>query len=678
MRQWGAGLLLLLLLAAFLHYSAPPTRDGATDLVELKARDVLGLVPAGEGLPTFPSWATWAGILLAGALRIGHLIAGGGRTLATFVAETGDAQAALLRFSVSCLAALCLACGAGLVSRLTRGDRANGNQLTALGTAAFVVTMLASPLLTDGVASITPALFGSALLIVSTWRLTVSSVSAPLRWGAVSGVFLGLMLGMCGWLWPVVPLFGIAAWAGGRGWRPVLIALVVGVALGLALDPAYLLDPGNLPNRLLTEWARAGGWNLAGASLGSRSGFEVLALRPLFGWGLLVVFSVSIVLWIFERRGSFVVWMLGLFVVGSLLPVASGIRTLSTVQQAWAPLAVLGAAAGIGRMAGSRLPGHAVWSGLLVALLVLPAGVARYHARQAMPTASPEAIVTAIGEMVPPGARLLAERPVPGLEGVAATFVLPRDSRDPARYDFTYWPRWYAGFEFVLLSEAQFAQNRSRSRPLHFYGQLREQGEAIARWDADGQGWVLYHLPETSPWREPVSRAELTEIEPVPDLLQFLDRLGSFYAGTGAIDLAETLFQSGLQLDPSRQSFYNNLGSVYLLESEWEEAARIFEQGLLRDPDSPELCYNAGRAFFELGAYGRAESLLRRAVGLRPNYGDAHYELARTFLALDQIDLARVALQQVLSLDPAPERRRAVETALSQLPGARSGAENPR
>ncbi|MCB9462635.1 MAG: tetratricopeptide repeat protein [Candidatus Eisenbacteria bacterium] len=692
-RQWGAGLLLLLLLAGFLYYSSPPTRGGAADLVLLKARDLLGLVPAGEGLPTFPSWATWAGIFLAGVLRLAHVLVGGGETLASFVAESSSGQTAFLRFCVSCLAAASLVGGASLVARLARPEDSSAapsqpdhastrtgpaaNSWSIVAVIAFVGVLLAAPLLADQISTVSPALFGTILLLAATWRLTVPSDANQLRWGAGSGVVLGSIFGTCGWLWPVFPVFALAASVARRGWRAVVVALVVGVALGLALDPAYLHDPSNLSNRLLTEWSRAGGWNLAPTTLGSRSVLEVLALKPLLGWGTAVGVVAAVGLWLFERRASLLVWTVGLFVASVLVPVTSGIRSLSAVQQAWGPVAVLVAAAGIDGVGRSPKTGRRVLGAVLALLAVVTAGGARFEARSAQPTASPEAVVEEIRAIVPPGARLLAERAVPGLEGATSALVLPRDSRHPERYDFAYWPRWYAGFDFVLLSEPQFAQNRSRSRPLHFYGQLKEQGEAIARWEAEGQGWVLYHVPETSPWREPLSRSELTAIEPNPDLLQFVDRLGSFYAGTGAIDLAEVLFQGGLQLDPSRQSFYNNLGSVYLLESEWEEAARVFEQGLRRDPDSPELCYNAGRAFFELGAYGRAESLLRRAVGLRPNYGDAHYELARTFLALDQIDLAKVALRQVLTLNPSPERRQAVESALAQLPasqGAGAGA----
>ena len=653
-------------------------REGAADLVQLRARAFLGQVPPGQGTPTFPGWTTWAGLFLAGFLSLAHSIAGGSVPLAEFLQRTGPLQTTLLRISASLLASGCLLIAAGVLVRMLPergGDRPSdppGRFARArLGALVLAVTLLLAPLLADGVARVSPALLGSLLWLQLTGTLLEDIEPGDLRWGAVSGIWLGVLLGACGWLWSTVPVFLVVALLQRRGGGAVLAALATALGIGLALDPVRLLDPASFGPRLLTEWSRAGGWNLASVPLGSQGLVAMVTLHPLVGWGAIVGVVAMFVLWIHGRRIDALIWWGGLGLIAVVLPAVSGIRGLDLLQQTWAPVFALAAAGAVGHLAVRSGIGR-ILSAILASALVLGAGLARIESERT-PAALPLVeIVAQIEALVPEEALLVAERTVPGLEATRHVYALPRDSRRPERFDFAYWPRWYSGFDFVLLSEIQVGQNAGRTNPLHFYGQLRDKGEPVARWGRKGSGWILYRVRDEGPWRTGPTQAELSALTPTPELLQFIDQLGAFYAQSGRPGLARTLFQAGLEFDPSRDSLYNNLGSVYLLESEWEEAARTFEEGLRRNPNSAVLCYNAGRAFFELGTFPRAEALFRRAVGLRPDFADAHYELARTFLALKQTDLARMALQRVLTLGPAPERRAAVEAVLAQLPAGQT------
>jgi len=112
---------------------------------------------------------------------------------------------------------------------------------------------------------------------------------------------------------------------------------------------------------------------------------------------------------------------------------------------------------------------------------------------------------------------------------------------------------------------------------------------------------------------------------------------------------------------------YNNLGSVYLRLGDVPEAGRTFEAGLQRDPDSFELTLNLGIACSAQGLFERGEKVLRQATTLRPEHAPAHYELGRVFLAQGKDDLARMALERTLALDPAYPRRAEIESVLKRL-----------
>jgi tetratricopeptide (TPR) repeat protein len=296
-------------------------------------------------------------------------------------------------------------------------------------------------------------------------------------------------------------------------------------------------------------------------------------------------------------------------------------------------------------------------------------------------------VVSGLEAWLEPGDLCLAERPIPGGERVSGLLVLPRDSRNPDRYDFVYWSRWYEGFRFVLVSETQVRQNLQRASRIaaHFYGRLANDARMVAEF-GDPVSFRLFELPPGTTWREPLTREELAAVRPVPDLGSFLSQLGSLYAESGNRRTAAILFEAGARLDPDSDALANNLGSIYLLEREWEEAAAVFQKALDRRPDSPELLYNYARALFELNVYVRAEMLYRKAVSLRPDFADAHYELARCFLAQDKERLAGAALRRYLELAPDTPRRADVERVLATLaeeagaaPGEpRSGSGVPR
>lgn len=664
----------LLLASSFFFLLAPPTRPGAGDLIVLRAAEVLGRLGPGEGLPTLPSLERLLGAFLAAFLRLTGLVP------ETSIEASSGAPGVVLRALAALAAGGCLVLAARIAARLPVAEpgpilgqraaaelaRSRSGHAGRLAAVSTVLVLGLAPLLPYGVAQLSPMLLGGWLALLLTHRLLRKPGGANLRWGLGTGLALGLLLGLTAWLWVIGPVFIGLALLQRRGTGPIAAALVTALALALALDPVRLVAPVAGGRQILTEWMRAGGWNLAGSTLGTAGLVRFLALPVEGGWGVLPAFITALVLWAGRRFVLALGWWGGVWLLLALLPAASGIRAAGPLQHVFLLYAVIAGSSAVGELL-SRSGGRRIVGMGLAFVLVVGAFAARVNAGRGASGVTTEDIVAGCAAQVPRGALLLAERDLPGLAARCTVQTIPRDSRRPDRYDFAYWTPWYADFAWVLLSEVQVAQNAGREVPLHFYGQLRASGEVVARWGEMGSGWILYRIPEGREWATAPTSEELRALAPNPDLLGYLDQLGSFLARAGRRESARRLFQAGIDLAPERESFYNNLGSVYLLESEWEEAARICELGLQRNPRSAELCYNAGRAYSELGVHARAESLLRRAVGLRPDFADAHYELARTFLALDQPVLAQQALERVLALGPSAERRSAVEAVLARL-----------
>lgn len=723
----------LLLLAAGFYAISPPEAGVASAIYLHRARSVLGEIPPGAGEPTYPSSTAWVAYPLAGLQEIGYHLAGEeGETRAAYLARTERGWRRFLRGEWCLLGGLAVWVAAALAAALAGvlGVGRSGSRFAAALSGGTLLLAPAVPLAISGLSAGLPA---GLMLLLATRRLELSSPSMgrssvpdagvgrdsrgpgrPSRGeigaGAGAGLILGLILAWAAYAWIAAALFLLLAAI--RRWPAVRTGTALGVAVlaGLALEPRHLIHPAGIVSAIGFEWVREGGLPLArdAATGHGLVSFLLLAgyVGPVCGPASLAAVYGSI------RRRAWPAgaWLAGLWASFVLLPGLEGLRLPGALQLALVPLLAAAAGAGIVALGGAgataredagevdprrrertarttrgrRLLPVTLAALLLLSLLHLRLG---FWSRGTSTANLGRLMADEIGEIVGPDTPWLAERPLPG--GVAApgrSFLLPRDSRDPDRYDFAYWPRWYAGFGYVLVSSVQLRQNLNRPDadvPRYFYGRLQTDGRDVRDWGRDRRSgeplFRLVALPEDSRWRAALSDSELAGIRPNPELSSFLSQLGSVYAESGRLRTAARLFERGIRLDPAAAPLYNNLGSVYLMEDEVDEAGKVFEQGLHQNPRSPELLYNAGRAHARSGSQARAEQLLRRAVAARPDFPEAHYELARVFLAQGKMRLARMALEKVLELQPGTPRRPEIESVLARLaaaPGRPAGPES--
>ncbi len=677
----------LLAMAALFHLTAPATGSEDGNLILDRAARWAGAAPPEEAAPVYPASTAWIAAPLSLAQRVGMALAE--EPSRDYLERTREGWRRSLRLVFCLLGALvvleALAWGAELERSISGGAVAEGRPgrrwcrgegvMPAALTAGLLV---ATPALALSVAHLLPAM-PAALLAILLLRATTASRLAMTssRWRTILAIATsGLLLAWFSFLWPVVALtWGVSLIRSSRRRSGVGLACA-SILVALAVGPGYLLHPLEIPRAIFGEWHREGGWGGPGGDVP----WDLLGLVLPLGPGAFLLLAAAVLAGFRHRSSSFLCLPALLWVVAVAVPAASGVQRPASVQWSVAPIL---ASWGVAVLGSSRLRFRSLARALTIAVLVaaLPARVAL--SRQSRDESELQRVVRAeLSQRAAANDLVLSEvsfaedgrNEDPAAERLL--FVLPRDSRNPGRYDYAYWPRWYAGFRWVLLSSGRVREQVERPDarlPRSFYAAVEHDGVLVHEWGGAARGYRLYRLRDGSAWNRPFTEGELRAIEGGPGTAWFVGRLASAYLDAGAPRVAEALLRRGLEWEPGAPGLHNNLGTVYLRLGDFGAAAGAFEEGLRREPDSFELVWNFGLACSGAGLWGRGEALFRRAAAMRPDYAPVHYELARTFIGQDKADLARQAFQRYLELAPASPRRAEIEGVLARLPAASSG-----
>ncbi len=673
---------LILIGAAALHQISPPPAPGAGDLILDRAARILGISHPGSGAAVFPSSTAWSGHLMAGLQEVLFRLSGGGNR-ALYVDSHHSLWMEILRGIWALLSALIVAGSARLAMAGSGPDRpgrpdADPSRRRA-GAALAGAILLVSPILALGIREL------AAFVPAAAVALWVADSAIRGRGGVSSGIAMGLVLAWFPFLWPLVPLALAAQRLHGASILRLSGLFGLALFLGLTLEPRHLTELGNLPALWVEEWRRGGGWGGAGGP----GLYSSLTLSSVLG-------PVAFVLWLAgwtilrrTRRSAPALLSVGVWILLVLLPVLSGLRTPGSAQYASAALLAVWTGISIGEIRLRRLPAWLPWVAGLCALAFLAPERARFERAAREGASVREAVLRDLGTLIGSGDLWISDSAL--LPRVAAgnsigssrlMFVLPRDSRKPGRYDYAYWPRWYPGFRWVLLSSARVRENLARSGaelPRAFYGSLHAGGDLVQTWGSgEGEGYRLYRIREGSRWTHPLTEEELAGLRGRGgSMTWFLGNLGALYMDAGDPAAAAALFRQGIEWDSGAVSLYNNLGAAYLRDGEFEMAAAVFEDGLRVAPESVELLYNFALACMKQGLHDRAERLFRRVAASRPDYAPPHYELARIFQIRGQRGLAREALRRFLELDPGTPRSEDALRRLRALEEPEDGAAEP-
>jgi len=143
--------------------------------------------------------------------------------------------------------------------------------------------------------------------------------------------------------------------------------------------------------------------------------------------------------------------------------------------------------------------------------------------------------------------------------------------------------------------------------------------------------------------------------------------MGNILAKQGAFEKAVEAFKEALKNDPEFLAAYENLGKSYFQLGRMNEALWTFDNALRLRPDFSEAFVGKGIVFHSLGQYAEAIDAYQKAIALQPTLGPAHYNLACAYAKKGEIDRARLALKQAVTLNADYERKASVDTDLDVL-----------
>jgi tetratricopeptide (TPR) repeat protein len=127
---------------------------------------------------------------------------------------------------------------------------------------------------------------------------------------------------------------------------------------------------------------------------------------------------------------------------------------------------------------------------------------------------------------------------------------------------------------------------------------------------------------------------------------------------------ARTACERALGLDENDATPHLCLGQVESVTGRYEKAVEEFEHALERDPGNEVACIRLADTYKALNDNKRAEETYRRAIGMRPGYWLGHSSLGAFYFSVGRFAEAEAAFKQVISLSPDSWR------AYSNLGGA--------
>lgn len=645
------------LAAILVAWWAPPTSPSAADAIRGRADQLSGLAAPGDSPSLAPS-SSWPGALLLAARDAVVSPRTPNR------AEDEPARRAYLRGVWIALAGLVAAAAGTVAAKFAPTHAAPIAQIAA----SFAVAV--SPGLLVGVTGLSSGLW-AALLLCGVARVGLGREG---RASATVVVALGALL--MAWTAYAVPLLGaisLLEWRAGRPGRRIALQLTLCIAIGWALDPIGLTRPLVGVGRLSAEWIRAIGEPAFRSGISS---FAVATAAQAAGPFLLLVSTAAVLFGLRRGGGPVIIATVFALLYSIGLPAALGGRSGGALQIAAVPLLLAWGVGAAARFSTDRKTAGVFALLGIVGVLGAVSGSTNWSERVRARAQTGAALEADLARWIGRDVVWLTERRIDGIaDSIGHPVLLPRDREEPGRSDYAYWPRWWAGARFALVSGARTRENlaaRNRPHARAFYHALANTGRLVAEWGEGVEGFRLYQLPDDAQFRRPLDVDEATGGVASEEMISFVSVLGGAYAQTGNVSHAVGVLRIGLSLAPESLPLTNDLGNAYLLLGDARAAAELFDGALRRAPASYELGYNAARAFEALGAYERAERCLRVSLAARPREPAAHYLAARLFVAQGKDELAVQALDRFLALaPPGPQAERAGK-ALEALRSSRA------
>jgi tetratricopeptide (TPR) repeat protein/transglutaminase-like putative cysteine protease len=130
--------------------------------------------------------------------------------------------------------------------------------------------------------------------------------------------------------------------------------------------------------------------------------------------------------------------------------------------------------------------------------------------------------------------------------------------------------------------------------------------------------------------------------------------LGRAYLGLNRNDDAIAAFKKQIEVDPYHQFAYNNLGRAYENEVKYDEAIKQFEKQIEVNPLDQFAHANLGEVYIKQKRFSEAVPELEKAVTIQPDNPLLHISLGQAYVATNQTERGMEQFEKAISLSPSP------------------------
>ena len=118
------------------------------------------------------------------------------------------------------------------------------------------------------------------------------------------------------------------------------------------------------------------------------------------------------------------------------------------------------------------------------------------------------------------------------------------------------------------------------------------------------------------------------------------------------LDLAESLYNKILKIDPNHIDSIFLLGTLYLQKKNLDKAMKLFEEVIKVKPNHANALHNLAYALIEIGKPRDAKKLFNKVIEIQPNHLDAHYNLGNVHKHLGEFYEAKNYYDKAIKIKP--------------------------
>jgi tetratricopeptide (TPR) repeat protein/transglutaminase-like putative cysteine protease len=132
------------------------------------------------------------------------------------------------------------------------------------------------------------------------------------------------------------------------------------------------------------------------------------------------------------------------------------------------------------------------------------------------------------------------------------------------------------------------------------------------------------------------------------------DELGDAYLGLNQNDQAIAAFKKQIEIDAYDQYAYNGLGAAYQRELKYDQAIQQFQKQIEINPLDPSAHARLGGVYIAQKKFTEAVPELEKAVTLQPKNPVLLISLGQSYIATNQTDKGMAQFEKAISVSPSP------------------------